>query len=166
MSDQITIVGVIGTDPEHKHIGAGELNVTNFRVATTRRRRTEDGKWEDQHTNWYSVTCFRNLAVNVKTSLSKGQRVIVQGRLQIREFQRDDESFGRTVEIIANHVGADLTYATATVGSTSRSRDDQSLSSETQPASETAPAAHDWGAPVNDEALAVGSGDTDAQPPF
>lgn len=124
MSDQITVVGVIGTDPEHKHSDNGDLTITTFRLASSRRRRNEEGKWEDQHTNWYTITCFRNLATNVKASLGKGHRVMVQGRLQISEFQREDNSNGKRIEILANHVGPDLSFATATVSSNARQREE------------------------------------------
>ncbi len=139
MSDQITVVGVIGTDPEHKHSDSGDLTITTFRLASSRRRRNEEGKWEDLHTNWYTVTCFRNLATNVKASLAKGHRVMVQGRLQIREFQRDDNSNGKHIEILANHIGPDLSFATATVSSSARQREEADThtadsASENQPA--------------------------------
>ena len=139
MSDQITVVGVIGTDPEHKHSDSGDLTITTFRLASSRRRRNEEGKWEDLHTNWYTVTCFRNLATNVKASLAKGHRVMVQGRLQIREFQRDDNSNGKHIEILANHIGPDLSFATATVSSSARQREEADAhtadsASENQPA--------------------------------
>lgn len=130
MSDQITVVGVIGTDPEHKHSDSGDLTITTFRLASSRRRRNDEGKWEDLHTNWYTVTCFRNLATNVKASLAKGHRVMVQGRLQIREFQRDDNSNGKHIEILANHVGPDLSFATATVSSNARQREEASAEAE------------------------------------
>ncbi|MGO1543018.1 MAG: single-stranded DNA-binding protein [Gulosibacter sp.] len=113
MTDFITVTGTLGTDPELKVVG-DKLSRTTFRMACSERRRTEDGqRWEDSHTNWYSVTCFGRLAENVKGSLEKGQRVIVSGKLRIRTYTRDDNSQGTQVEIIANTAGHDLAFQVA-----------------------------------------------------
>lgn len=114
MTDFITVTGTIGTAPEHKVVG-DRLSRTTFRLACSERRRSADGQtWEDTHTNWYSVTCFGRLATNVIASLEKGQRVILSGKLRIRNYTRDDKSQGTQVEIVASSVGHDLSVQIAT----------------------------------------------------
>ena len=108
MSDtQITIVGNVGWQPNHKALASGTV-VTDFRVATTPRRLDKaTGEWRDLETMWYGVTCWRGLADNVAASVQKGDRVVVTGRLSQRSYEKDGEK--RTVlEIDATSIGFDL----------------------------------------------------------
>lgn len=66
----------------------------------------------DGDTNWYTVTAFRRLAVHTVGSVFKGQRVLVTGRLRVREWQTDDKS-GIAIEIDADALGHDLTFGTS-----------------------------------------------------
>lgn len=112
MSDTITLTGLVATPP--KHIVTGEnLQITSFRLASTQRKfdRTEQ-KWVDVDTNWYTVTAFRTLAANAIGSILKGQRVIVTGRLRVREWENGEKS-GITVEVDADSLGHDLTFGTS-----------------------------------------------------
>jgi len=112
MSDTITLTGIVATAP--KHIVTSEnLQITSFRLASTQRRfnRVEQ-KWEDADTNWYTVTAFRNLAAHAIGSILKGQRVIVTGRLRIRDWQTDEKS-GTSIEVDADALGHDLTFGTS-----------------------------------------------------
>ena len=88
MTDRITVTGVVGSDPRPTMTPAG-LQITNFRLASTRRyfdRAT--GQWTDGETNWYSVSTFRQLALNTAESVRKGQHVVVHGRLRVRPRPR------------------------------------------------------------------------------
>ncbi|MFD2758690.1 single-stranded DNA-binding protein [Gulosibacter faecalis] len=110
MSDHLTITGTLGTDPEHRTVG-NNLSRLTFRVATSERRQTPAGEWEDAHTNWYSVTAFGRLADNARGVLRKGQRVVVTGKFRLSNYERQDGSTGTSAEIIAAHLGPDLAYA-------------------------------------------------------
>ncbi|HWH97249.1 MAG TPA: single-stranded DNA-binding protein [Pseudolysinimonas sp.] len=112
MSDTITLTGLVATPP--KHIVTGDnLQITSFRLASTQRKfdRSEQ-KWVDADTNWYTVTAFRSLAANAIGSILKGQRVIVTGRLRIREWENGEKS-GTTIEVDADSLGHDLTFGTS-----------------------------------------------------
>ena len=112
MSDTITLTGIVATPPKHI-VTSEQLQITSFRLASTQRRfdRTEQ-KWVDADTNWYTVTAFRSLAANAIGSILKGQRVIVTGRLRIREWATDEKS-GTTIEVDADSLGHDLTFGTS-----------------------------------------------------
>lgn len=112
MSDTITLTGLVATPPRHI-VTSEKLEITSFRLASTQRRfnRTEQ-KWEDADTNWYTVTAFRQLAANAIGSVFKGQRVIVSGRLRIRDWQTDEKA-GTTIEVDADAIGHDLTFGTS-----------------------------------------------------
>lgn len=107
MTDQLTLTGLIATTPRHIVTSEG-LASTSFRLASQQRwfdRKV--GRWSDGETNWYTVTAFRDLAVNASQSLQKGDRVVTVGRLKVRDWSNDDRS-GTSVEIEADSLGHDL----------------------------------------------------------
>jgi len=59
--------------------------------------------------NWYTVTGFRKLAINAAASLQKGDRVVVSGRLRIRDWSQGERA-GTTVEIEADALGHDVAW--------------------------------------------------------
>lgn len=103
----VTVMGRLVADPETRTTTQGEV-FTTFRLATSERRRTREGVFEDGPTSFYNVACYRALGVNARASLSKGEPVVVVGRQRVRQYQRSDESYGTSVEINAQHVGHDL----------------------------------------------------------
>ena len=113
LSDNIHLTGLIATTPRHVVTSEG-LPITSFRLASSQRRfdrATE--KWVDVDTNWYTITAFRQLAVNAQSSLNKGDRVSVAGRLRIRDWQSEERT-GTNVEIEAETLGHDLFWGTST----------------------------------------------------
>lgn len=111
MSDIITITGTAGTDPRHITTSSG-LDITSFRIATGGRRFDRDAdEWVDTESNWYTVTAFRHLALNLAASLHRGERVIVTGTLRVRPWENGEKS-GITVEIEATSIGHDLAWGT------------------------------------------------------
>jgi single-strand DNA-binding protein len=112
MSDTITLTGLVATTPRHIVTSEG-LTITSFRLASNQRRFDRgQNAWVDGDTNWYTVTAFRQLGTHVATSIEKGQRVIVLGRVRIRDWESGEKS-GTTVEIDAEAVGHDLTWGRA-----------------------------------------------------
>ncbi|TFD62728.1 single-stranded DNA-binding protein [Cryobacterium suzukii] len=113
MSDHITVSGIIGTVPR-RSVGKNGAPITSFRLASrqSHRDRAKD-EWVEDESSWYSVTTFRQLATNAASSLSKGQHVIVSGRLVIRRWTNAERS-GIDVDILADALGHDLTWYTTT----------------------------------------------------
>ncbi|CAN5332981.1 hypothetical protein BH11ACT2_BH11ACT2_22560 [soil metagenome] len=114
MSDTITVTGIIATDPRHLVSGEGRLPITSFRLASTQRRfDRKEQKWVDAGTNWFTITAFRQMATNAAGSLKKGERVVVTGRMRIRDWETGERN-GTTVEIEADAIGHDLAWGTTT----------------------------------------------------
>ena len=113
MNDTIALIGIAATDPRTVTTTAG-LDIASFRLASTPRRydRSKD-EWVDGDTNWYTITAFRVLAANVAACVSKGDRVVVTGRLRVRSWESGDKS-GTTVEVDADTVGHDLRWGRST----------------------------------------------------
>jgi single-strand DNA-binding protein len=87
--------------------------VANFRVGSTPRIRKRTGDWVDGPTSWFSVTCWRSLADNVRDSVRKGEPILVHGRLRTDVWEREDGQTSVTHVVEALYVGHDLTRGTA-----------------------------------------------------
>jgi len=117
------ISGLVATTPRHLVTQDG-LPITSFRLAASQRRFSkEQSKWIDGETNWYTVTAFRQLAVNISQSVNKGDRISVSGRIRVRDWDNGDRA-GTSVEIEASHVGHDLAWGTSVFTRSVLVRDD------------------------------------------
>ena len=112
MTDTIFLTGVVATSPRHVTTNEG-LSITSFRLASSQRRYDKAlSKWVDGDTNWFTVSTFRALATNAAGSVVKGDRVVVTGRLRVRDWENTDRS-GTNVEIEADALGHDLSWGTS-----------------------------------------------------
>jgi single-strand DNA-binding protein len=112
MTDTMTLTGLVATPPRHTTTAEG-VAITSFRLASNLRRFDRKiGSWVDAGTNWYTISAYRKLAANLVGSLNKGDRVIVTGRLRIKEWE-DGEKRGTNIEIDADVLGHDLRFGTA-----------------------------------------------------
>lgn len=113
MSEIVTVSGLVATTPRHLVTQDG-LPITSFRLAASHRRfDRKENKWIDGETNWFTVTAFRQLAINSAGSVSKGERVLVTGKLRVRDWDNGERA-GTSVEVEADAIGHDLTWGTAT----------------------------------------------------
>jgi len=98
----ISVQGLVATTPRHI-ITAEGLPITSFRLAEY------DSEQEDGTTNWYTISAFRTLAINTAGSINKGDRVVVVGNINIRDWDNGERS-GTSVELQATVVAHDLNY--------------------------------------------------------
>ena len=111
MGEHITTAGLVATTPRHI-ITADGLPITSFRLAAS--VKTFDratAKWVEE-TNWFTITAFRQLAINTAGSVNKGDRVVVSGGLRVRDWDNGDRA-GTSVEIEADSIGHDLAWGTS-----------------------------------------------------
>lgn len=116
----ITLIGNLVADPELRYTPTGTA-VTNFRIAST--PRTFDAKtnqWVDADALFLACNIWRQAAENVANSLTKGDRVIVQGRLRQRSYDTREGEKRTVYEIEVDEVGPSLRYATTNVTKTPR----------------------------------------------
>ena len=112
MADTTTIItGNLTDNPELRFTPNGAA-VANFRVAVTPRVR-DGNDWKDGETSFFRVNAWRQLAENATESLSKGDRVIVVGRLKARSWETPEGDRRSVVEIEADEIGPSLRWATA-----------------------------------------------------
>ena len=123
MSESFTVSGLVATTPRHLVTQEG-LPITSFRLASSKRRFDKTKKiWVEGDTNWFTITSFRQLAINSAASLSKGDRIVVSGRLKVRDWDNGERS-GTSVEVDAESLGHDLVWGTAEFSRTVLVRED------------------------------------------
>lgn len=115
----LTIVGNVTADPEMRTTSNGGT-VANLTIASTPRLfNRNSGQWEDGEALFLRCSAwdsqYNPMASNIQASLSKGMRVIAQGRLVQRSYQ-DREGNNRTVvEMRLDEIGPALSRNTAQV---------------------------------------------------
>ena len=111
----ITVVGNLTADPEIRTIGSGAA-VASFTIASTPRTwNRNSNQFEDGQALFLRCSAWRDMAEHCAQSLSKGMRVIAQGRLQQRSYQAQDGSQRTVIEMQVDEIGPSLRYATAQV---------------------------------------------------
>ena len=117
----LTVVGNLVADPELRYTQSG-APVASFTVAST--PRTFDrasNEWKDGDALFLRCSAWRELAENIAESLTKGMRVIVQGRLTQRSYEDRDGQKRTVVELQVDEIGPSLKYASAKVTRAQRS---------------------------------------------
>ncbi len=97
MYSKTIIAGNLGTDPEMRSTQNG-VNVANFSVAVSR------GWGENKKTEWYNVVAWKTLAETAEKYLKKGSKVLVEGEMETRSWDKDDGTKGYSTELIANRI--------------------------------------------------------------
>ena len=116
----ITVVGNLTGDPELRFTPSGAA-VANFTIASTPRIfDRQANEFRDGETLFMRCSIWRDAAENVAESLTKGTRVIAQGRLVQRSFETREGEKRTVVELQVDEIGPSLRYASASVTRTQR----------------------------------------------
>jgi single-strand DNA-binding protein len=155
----ITLVGNLVDDPELRFTPSGQA-VAKFRVASTPRfLDKQTNEWKDGESLFLTCNVWRQAAENVAESLSRGMRVIVQGRLKQRSYETKEGEKRTVFEVEVDEVGPSLRNASAKVTKASRGGGGGGFGGG-------APADDPWStASTSSNAAASGGGFSD-EPPF
>ncbi|HSO90226.1 MAG TPA: single-stranded DNA-binding protein [Arthrobacter sp.] len=117
----ITVIGNLTSDPELRFTPSGSA-VANFTIASTPRTfDRQSNEWKDGETLFLRASVWREAAENVAESLTKGMRVIVNGRLKSRSYETKEGEKRTVIELEVDEIGPSLRYANAKVNRTQRS---------------------------------------------
>jgi single-strand DNA-binding protein len=97
--NRIVLIGRLTRDPELKEVGQG-ISVANFGLAVERDFKNQSGEKE---VDFIDVQVWRKLAEVVANNLQKGRLVAVEGRLQVRSYEKDGQK-RRVSEVVAERV--------------------------------------------------------------
>jgi single-strand DNA-binding protein len=111
----ITVVGNLTADPELRYTQSG-LAVANFTIASTPRSFDRaSNEWKDGEALFLRASVWREFAEHVASSLTKGSRVVAQGRLKQRSYETKEGEKRTSIELEVDEIGPSLRYATAQV---------------------------------------------------
>ncbi|MFF5791099.1 single-stranded DNA-binding protein [Paeniglutamicibacter sp. NPDC012692] len=116
----ITVIGNLTGDPELRFTPSGAA-VANFTIASTPRtfdRQTNE--WKDGDTLFLRASVWKDAAENVAETLTKGMRVIAQGRLKSRSYETKEGEKRNVTELEVDEIGPSLRSASAKVVKTQR----------------------------------------------
>jgi single-strand DNA-binding protein len=140
----ITVVGNLTADPELRYTQNG-LPVANFTIASTPRNFDRAAnEWKDGEALFLRASVWREFAEHVAGSLTKGMRVMAQGRLRQRSYQDREGNQRTAIELEVDEIGPSLRYATAQVTRAASKTDAQRTAA--QPAAE-----EQWATPSGGE---------------
>ena len=158
----ITIVGNLVDDPELRFTPSGAA-VAKFRIASTPRFLDKaTNEWKDGEGLFLTCNVWRQAAENVAESLTRGTRVIVQGRLKQRSYETREGEKRTVYEIEVDEVGPSLKSATAKINKTSRGGGAGGFGASGSGGGFGAPADDPWSTPAP---ASAGGGYSD-EPPF
>ena len=155
-SNFITFIGNLTEDPTLRFTGGG-APVASFRVASNRRWTDRSGNQQEEAT-FLNVNCWRDLAENAAESLSKGDRVVVIGRVRVRSYENRENQTVWVTEIEADEIAPSLRWARASIAR-QQSGGGQQSGGNRQRSSTPAPAPADNSADEMEAAFSGGSGD-------
>lgn len=147
--NNVAMVGNCTRDPELKYTASGQAN-TKFGLAVSRRwmdKKTDE--WQEE-TSFFNVVLWGQMAENVAESVSKGSRVMVIGRIDVRNYEDKEGKARVSVDLVADEIGPSLRWATAQISRTERS-DNGGGGSNGASAPQAAPKAPQAQAPVYSE---------------
>src|SRR5690349_25142284 len=101
--NRVVLTGNLPGDPELRNIPSSGNSVCSLRIAVNTRRRDESGQWVDKP-NYFDVTVWGAQRENCAQYLQKGRPVVIDGRLEWREWQDQQGNKRQSVDIIADSV--------------------------------------------------------------
>ncbi|MFJ2619720.1 single-stranded DNA-binding protein [Glutamicibacter sp. NPDC087344] len=161
----ITVIGNLTADPELRFTPSGSA-VANFTIASTPRTfDRQSNEWKDGEALFLRASVWREAAENVAETLTKGMRVIVQGRLRSRSYDSKEGERRTVMELEVDEIGPSLKFASAKVTRTQRGGGGNFQPQQNQPQQ-----GGGWNPPAADQWSTGGSqegqwGDS-SEPPF
>ena len=95
--NKVILIGNLGQDPEARFTPQGTA-VCNLSVATNESWKDQNGEMQDR-TEWHRVVMYGRMAETATEYMKKGQMVYVEGRLNTREWEDQNQIKRRTTEI-------------------------------------------------------------------
>ena len=99
VTNQVTLIGNLGNDPAF--FGNGDYTAARFDLATNEVFGSGDDR--NQRTDWHRVICWGGLTNSAK-HLSKGDKIALAGKLRSNDFEAQDGTKRRTIEVHASSI--------------------------------------------------------------
>jgi single-strand DNA-binding protein len=97
----VVVIGNIGSDPEMRFTPNG-VPVTGFSLAYNESWKNAAGEKQEK-TTWFRVSCWNKLAESAAQWLTKGQLVLVEGKVEARAYEGKDGQPHASLELTASN---------------------------------------------------------------
>ena len=96
LRNKVSLIGRLGRDPEMITFDSGK-SLTRFSMATHQKYKSKNGEWSED-IQWHNVGAWGPLGKRMNDILSKGKKIIVEGRLIHQTYEnKNGERKNRTV---------------------------------------------------------------------
>ena len=111
MDNTITLCGNVTNDPTLRYTSGG-APVVSFDIAVNQRWKDAATQEQREKAMFISVQAWRGLAENAAQSVRKGQRVVIQGRLDLNQWEADDGTARSKHRVIASDIASSMMFGT------------------------------------------------------
>ena len=101
--NKIILIGNLTRDPELRTTPNG-ITVCNFDIAVNDRRGRNQQNGQQEQTQYFRITVWRQLGETCQRYLAKGRKVYVSGPLTARTYQANDGTTRVSLEVQADDV--------------------------------------------------------------
>ena len=106
--NQINLLGNLTRDPEIKYTNEGTA-ICEIGIAIGRRWTDKEGK-ESESVDFFNATCWNTMAENCAASLTKGDRVLINGHMNLRSWENKEGKKFNIINMTADTIAASLEF--------------------------------------------------------
>lgn len=85
LKNKVNLIGRLGADPEVVTFDSGRT-LARFTMATNENYKDKKGEWIE-NTQWHNINTWGKTADRVKQSLTKGQEIMLEGKLVHQSYE-------------------------------------------------------------------------------
>jgi len=89
LRNKVSLIGRLGQEPTMQTVG-DNYQLVKFSIATNENYKDKTGKWVD-NTQWHNVVAWGKSAERISKIATKGQELMLEGRLVNRSYEKDGE---------------------------------------------------------------------------
>ena len=112
--NKVILVGNLGQDPDVRSMQNGD-KVANLSIATSENWKDQSGQRQER-TEWHRVVIFGKVAEVAERYLKKGSKVLIEGQLQTRKWEKDGKT-NYTTEVVVRGFNGNMTMLDSRDGS-------------------------------------------------
>lgn len=94
--NKVILLGNVGNQPEAKM--AGQVKIVNLTIATNKKFKNKAGEMVN-NTTWHNVVCWDKQADLVEKYVNKGDKILIEGELENREYENKEGQKVRVTQI-------------------------------------------------------------------
>ncbi|CAG5071647.1 Single-stranded DNA-binding protein [Dyadobacter sp. CECT 9623] len=96
--NSVKLIGNVGREINVRDFEGGKI--ATFSLATDENYQNKN-KEEIKSTTWHAIVAWGQVAQKCETLLEKGKMIVVEGRINYRQYQNKDEQTVKVAEIVA-----------------------------------------------------------------